>query len=259
MTKRAIMALSGGMDSTSLLLRLLREGYSVTCVSYLYGQKHSIEIEKAMENIERLQSKGLKVDHKIIDLSSAMGSFHSALTDENLDVPEGHYEEAQMKQTVVPNRNAIFSSILYGKGLTISQIEDCDIIVALGVHNGDHAIYPDCRPEFYKALSTAFTIGNWGSERISFELPYINGNKTTILKDALYSCDILNLNFNEIMASTITSYNPDKLGRSSGKSGSDVERILAFHEIGHVDPIEYSSSWDSVLENALKLKHKVGE
>ena len=164
-----------------------------------------------------------------------------------------------MKQTVVPNRNAIFSSILYGMGLSISQIEDCDVIIALGVHSGDHAIYPDCRPEFYNALSSAFSIGNWDSERISFELPYIKGDKTTILKDALYSCEILNLNFNEIMSSTITSYNPDKLGRSSGKSGSDVERILAFHEIGHVDPIEYSSSWESVLENALKLKHKVGE
>ena len=107
--------------------------------------------------------------------------------------------------------------------------------------------------------SNAFSIGNWDSERISFELPYINGDKTTILKDAVISCDILNLNFNEIMGSTITSYNPDKNGKSSGKSGSDVERILAFHEIGLVDPIQYSSSWDSVLENALKLKHKVGE
>tara|TARA_B100000482_G_scaffold85249_1_gene60995 strand:+ start:2475 stop:3254 length:780 start_codon:yes stop_codon:yes gene_type:complete len=259
MTSRAIMALSGGMDSTSLLLRLLREGHSVTCVSYLYGQKHSIEIEKAKENVERLQSKEFSVVHKIIDLSSAMSSFHSALTDDNFEVPEGHYEEVQMKQTVVPNRNAIFSSILYGMGLSISQIEDCDVIIALGVHSGDHAIYPDCRPEFYNALSSAFSIGNWDSERISFELPYIKGDKTTILKDALHSCEILNLNFNEIMSSTITSYNPDKLGRSSGKSGSDVERILAFHEIGHVDPIEYSSSWESVLENALKLKHKVGE
>lgn len=259
MNLRAVMALSGGMDSTSLLLRLLREGYFVTCVSFLYGQKHSIEIEKAMENIERLQSKEFSVEHKIIDLSSAMSSFHSALTNENFEVPEGHYEELQMKQTVVPNRNAIFSSILYGIGLSISQIEDRNVIIALGVHSGDHAIYPDCRPEFYTALSNAFSIGNWDSEKISFQLPYINGNKTTILKDVLHSCDILNLNFNDIMSSTITSYNPDKLGRSSGNSGSDVERILAFHEIGHADPIEYSSSWESVLENALKLKKDFGE
>jgi len=188
-----------------------------------------------------------------------MGSFYSALTDENYDVPEGHYEEEQMKQTVVPNRNAIFSSILYGMALSISTIEDSDVVIALGVHSGDHAIYPDCRPEFYKALATAFSIGNWDSDRVRFELPYIDGDKSTILKDALNSCNQLNLDFDEILASTITSYNPDDLGRSSGKSGSDVERILAFHEIGRIDPIEYVESWESVLENALKLKNEFGE
>ena len=114
------MALSGGMDSTSLLLRLLREGYSVTCVSYLYGQKHSIEIERAMENVERLKSREFIVNHKIIDLRSAMGSFHSALTDENFEVPEGHYEEVQMKQTVVPN--IVMSPLpwAYTVGITLS-------------------------------------------------------------------------------------------------------------------------------------------
>ena len=258
MSKRAVMALSGGMDSTSLLLRLLREGYTVTSISYLYGQKHSIEVVRATENIRRLQSDGLKVEHKIIDLSSAMNSFHSALTDDDFVIPEGHYEEDQMKQTVVPNRNAIFSSILYGMGLSISQLEDTDVVIALGVHSGDHAIYPDCRPEFYNALSIAFGIGNWDSDRVVFELPYIEGDKTTILEDALHSCEILNLDFDTILGSTITSYNPDNDGRSSGRSGSDIERIIAFHDIGRVDPIEYVDSWDTVLENALKLKETRG-
>ena len=259
MSSRAVMALSGGMDSTSLLLRLLAQGYHVTCISYRYGQKHKIEISKATENIERLQMNSLPVEHKIIDLTSAMSSFHSALTSQDFEIPEGHYEEEQMKQTVVPNRNAIFSSILYGMALSVSSTQDSDVVIALGVHSGDHAIYPDCRPEFYNALSTAFAIGNWDSERVSFELPYIDGDKSTILKDALESCEILNLDFDEILRSTITSYNPDELGRSSGKSGSDVERILAFHEIGRVDPIEYVESWESVLENALRLKNEFGE
>ena len=258
MSSRAVMALSGGMDSTSLLLRLLAEGYQVTCVSYRYGQKHLIEISKAIENIERLKMKGLPVEQKIIDLSSAMSSFHSALTNQGFDIPEGHYEEEQMKQTVVPNRNAIFSSILYGMALSVSSTQDSDVVIALGVHSGDHAIYPDCRPEFYDALSTAFSIGNWDSERVIFELPYIDGNKSTILKDALRSCEILDLDFDEIIGNTITSYNPDELGRSSGKSGADIERILAFHEIGRVDPIKYVEPWESVLENALRLKNEFG-
>ncbi len=256
---RAVMALSGGMDSTSLLIKLLSQGYEVTCLSYRYGQKHSVEIDRAMENIERLQSMELPVHHKIIDLSSAMGSFHSALTDDEYNVPEGHYEEDQMKQTVVPNRNAIFSSILYGMALSISSHDDCDVVIALGVHSGDHAIYPDCRPEFYEALSKAFEIGNWESHRVKFELPFIDADKATILKDALQSCDVLGLNFDKILGSTITSYNPDEYGRSSGRSGSDIERILAFHEINRIDPIEYVDSWESVLENALKVQAEYGE
>lgn len=259
MSSRAVMALSGGMDSTSLLLRLLRDGYRVTCISYLYGQKHVIEIEKSKENIGRLQSLGFEVEQKIIDLTSAMGSFHSALTNDDSDVPEGHYEEEQMKQTVVPNRNAIFSSILYGQALSVSTVENAEVIIALGVHSGDHTIYPDCRPEFYDALSAAFALGNWEAEKVSFELPYVNGDKKTILEDAMLSCDILDLDFDTIMGSTMTSYNPDGFGRSNGKTGSDIERILAFHDIGRIDPIEYAEPWEIVLENALRLRKKHGE
>ena len=79
-----------------------------------------------------------------------MSIFHSALTNSEIEIPEGHYEEEQMKATVVPNRNAIFASILYGYALSISTKENIDVSIALGVHSGDHAIYPDCRPEFYR-------------------------------------------------------------------------------------------------------------
>ena len=98
-----------------------------------------------------------------------------------MDVPEGHYEEGQMKQTVVPNRNAIFASILYGLShFRVHGNMTQNVIVALGVHSGDHEIYPDCRPEFYTALERAFSIGNWSSENIQFYLPYIQGDKQTI-------------------------------------------------------------------------------
>ena len=256
--KIAVMALSGGMDSTSLLLRLLNEGYQVYCISYEYGQKHRIEIDRSILNIEYLNSKGMNVVHKIVDLKSAMGIFNSSLLDNDSVIPEGHYEEEQMKSTVVPNRNAIFSSIIYGYALSIAVKENQKVVIALGVHSGDHAIYPDCRPQFYTALEHAFQIGNWDSEKVSFELPYINGDKETILKDALVSCEGLSIDFDTIFANTNTSYNPDQDGRSSGKSGADIERILAFNAIGRVDPVEYVDDWEVVLSNAIavEIKHK---
>ena len=251
---RAVMALSGGMDSTALLCRLLADGYEVSCISYDYGQKHVVELERAKANIAYLSGNGISVEHRILDLSGVMGIFHSALTNDEIDVPEGHYEENQMKTTVVPNRNAIFSSILYGYALSIATKEDTDVIIALGVHSGDHAIYPDCRPEFYDSLGKSFALGNWDSERITFHLPYIDGDKGTILVDALESCNKLDIDFDTIFRNTNTSYNPDSKGRSSGTSGADVERILAFHAIGREDPVEYVTSWNNVLQGALKAQ-----
>ena len=256
---RAIMSLSGGMDSTALLMNLLSRGYDVSCLSFEYGQKHRIEVERAKSNISYLKENGFLVDHRVINLESAMGNFASSLTDPNEPVPEGHYESEQMKLTVVPNRNAIFSSILYGHAISIAKTEDCVVAIALGVHSGDHEIYPDCRPEFYEALGMAFEIGNWGSERVSFLLPYINENKESILKDAMNSSSKLNLNFDIVFSNTITSYEPDVSGKSSGKTGSDIERILAFHSIGKRDPIEYTDDWETVLRNALEVQIEYGD
>ena len=196
--------------------------------------------------------------HEIVDLQGAMSIFNSSLLNDESDVPEGHYEEEQMKSTVVPNRNAIFSSILYGYALSIAVKNNANVKIALGVHSGDHAIYPDCRPQFYNALEHAFQIGNWDSEKVSFELPYIDGDKKSILLDALKSCEALEIDFDTIFSNTNTSYNPDSEGRSSGKSGADIERILAFKAIGRVDPVEYIDSWEVVLSNAVEveMRHK---
>ena len=128
--------------------------------------------------------------------------------------------------------------------------------IALGVHSGDHEIYPDCRPEFYEALEYAFKIGNWESDKVEFYLPYLEGDKETILRDAENSLEKLNLNFDTIFANTNTSYNPDKKGRSSGKSGADIERILAFNAIGRKDPVPYIDDWPKVLEHAIQTEKK---
>jgi 7-cyano-7-deazaguanine synthase len=250
------MALSGGMDSTSLLMRLLADGYKVDCLSYEYGQKHNVELDRAILNIQYLASKGFEIKHKIIDISGAMATFESSLIGQGSEIPEGHYEEEQMKSTVVPNRNAIFASIMYGYALSISLRENCNVEIALGVHSGDHEIYPDCRPEFYHALEHAFAVGNWDSEKVRFSLPYLNGDKTSILSDAEKAIVALGLDFDTIFGNTNTSYNPDEQGRSSGRSGADIERILAFNAIGRRDPVEYQDSWSNVLRNAIRIQEQ---
>ncbi|MGB0313519.1 MAG: 7-cyano-7-deazaguanine synthase, partial [Poseidonia sp.] len=245
------MALSGGMDSTTLLLHLLGKGYEVTAISFNYGQKHVLELERASSLIAYLGEHDITVRHHIADLRSATALFNSHLLQTGDEVPRGHYEEDNMKATVVPNRNALFSSLLYGTALSIANAKASPVEVVLGVHSGDHAIYPDCRPEFYRALEHAFTIGNWDSERVKFTLPYLHSDKTGILRDAEQSIESLGLDFDEVFRRTLTSYQPDAEGRSDGATGSDVERILAFHDIGREDPVEYTKPWQDVLEDAL--------
>ena len=252
----SVMALSGGMDSTALLMHLLAMGETVTAISFEYGQKHRLELERAKANMDYLQENNIFVEHIIVDLTSAMDSFHSALINENIAMPEGHYEEEQMKQTVVPNRNAIFSSIIYGHALSRVEKTNENTKICLGVHSGDHAIYPDCRPEFYDSLMGAFELGNWNSEKVHLYLPYIDGDKYTILLDAKESISKLGLDFQIIFSNTSTSYNPSIDGKASGKSGADIERILAFHKLGEKDPVEYIESWEDIVGQAIALEEK---
>lgn len=250
------MALSGGMDSASLLVHLLDEGYNVTCLSFDYGQQHVMELERATELVEYLNSAGREVVHEHVDLTSAMGLFQSHLFKRGGQVPEGHYEEDSMKSTVVPNRNAVFASLLYGTALSISSQTNTHTVVALGVHSGDHAIYPDCRPEFYEALSTAFALGNWGSERVDFLLPYIHLDKAGILLDAEPRLARMGCHFDDVYRRTMTTYDPTPEGMSHGKTGSDIERILAFHAVGRQDPFPYIGGWQAALHHAQEEDRK---
>ncbi len=252
--KTAVICLSGGMDSTSLLMHVLARGYNVFGLSFDYGQKHRLELERLAQNLIYLRQNGLDVSHETVDLSILGRLYHSALTDTTWQVPEGHYEEDTMKATVVPNRNAIFSAIAYGYALSIANRLQTEVALALGVHSGDHAIYPDCRPEFYDAIFHAFQIGNWDAERVSLYLPYLHGDKYDILKDAQEAIRELNLDFDTIFRNTNTSYEPDQHGRASGKTGADVERILAFHKLGVPDPIEYVAPWEDILAQAQALE-----
>ena len=254
MKKKAVISISGGMDSTGLLLHLLRKEYDVHALSYNYGQKHSLELSRVSDNLQYLKTEGHNIPHTVLDLSTVMGMFNSALTREDFKVPEGHYEEDNMKDTVVPNRNAIFTSIAYGHALTLATDTSSDVILCYGVHAGDHAVYPDCRPEFYSAIEHAFKIGNWGSDRVSFYTPFLDGDKYTILKDAQDSCHKLGLDFDTVFANTNTCYQPNGAGESCGRCGSCNERIEAFDKLGVTDPVSYVSNWSTILDQARKVK-----
>jgi len=251
--KRAVVCLSGGMDSTSLLLHLLVRGVQVHGLSFNYGQRHAIELQRLEANIDYLHRSGHAFDWQTIDLRTLQPLLYSALTDSNRPMPLGHYAADNMRETVVPNRNAIFASIAYAWALSLAERTGESVAFALAVHSGDHAIYPDCRPAFYDALLEAFARGNWDSEKVQAYLPYLNWDKVQILADGQQAIARLQLDFNQVYANTCTSYLPDSSGRSHGLTGSDVERILAFQQLGLVDPLEYQHPWQEVVAEALRL------
>ena len=270
--KQAVLSLSGGMDSSSLLLHLLANGYQVTALGFDYGQKHKVELERATSLVEYLNTNRLThtdhvpggfiqafpvVKHQIIKLDGLSQLLNSALVEGGQDVPEGHYEQDNMKETVVPNRNKIFSSLIQAVALSIAtknSDDDCTIgqpvEIAMGIHAGDHAIYPDCRQEFRDADFEAFKIGNWDSDLVTVTTPYLELNKFDILEDGQRSCDILGLDFDEVYKRTNTSYKPIKhyyrpetnafKWYSDYKSAASVERIEAFIKLGRPDPVEYT-------------------
>jgi 7-cyano-7-deazaguanine synthase len=250
--KHVVVSLSGGMDSSTLLLRCLKEYDSVTAISFDYGQKHRVELERAQSLVDYINLtcptdencfNGCKVNYRQIQLNGLVDLLDSALVTGGDDVPEGHYAEDNMKATVVPNRNKIFASITQAVALSVAQRtgETCDI--ALGIHAGDHAIYPDCRQEFRDADDAAFRLGNWGAEKVGYFTPYLEGDKFTILQDGEKLCQNLGLDFNEVYSRTNTSYKPIKSEDkwySDFKSASSVERVEAFMKLGRPDPAEYA-------------------
>lgn len=237
--KQAVLSLSGGMDSSTLLLHLLANGYKVTALSFDYGQKHRVELERAQQLVDYLKANDIHIRYQVIKLDGLTDLLNSALVTGGDEVPEGHYAEDNMKATVVPNRNKIFSSLVQSVALSIANETQQDTFISLGIHAGDHAIYPDCRQEFRDADHDAFVIGNWDAERVKFYTPYLEGDKFTILQDGEKACDTLGLDFDEVYKRTNTSYKPFPSGNSDYKSASSVERIEAFIALGRPDPVQY--------------------
>ena len=167
MKKQAVLSLSGGMDSSTVLLHLLAHDYEVTAVSFNYGQKHNIELERAQQLVDYLKENGYNVNYQEITLFGLVDLLNSNLVQGGEEVPEGHYEEENMKDTVVPNRNKMFSSIIQAVALSIANETGDEVKIAMGIHAGDHEIYPDCRQEFRDADYEAFKQGNWDAEKVT--------------------------------------------------------------------------------------------
>jgi len=256
MNKQAVLSLSGGMDSSTVLLHLLANDYEVTAVSFDYGQKHKVELERAQELVDYLNSQihaGKYINYKVIKLDGLVELLNSNLVEGGDDVPEGHYEEENMKDTVVPNRNKMFSSIIQAVALSIANEKNCEVQIAMGIHAGDHAIYPDCRQEFRDADYKAFLEGNWDADKVFYSTPYLLGDKFDILKDGEVCCKELDLDFDEVYKRTNTSYKPTAEGLSDYKSASSVERIEAFLKLGRKDPVEYVDGWEVAKNHVEQL------
>lgn len=256
--KHACLSLSGGLDSTTLLLNLLAKGYQVNAISFLYGQKHDEEIECAKELVRYLGTQSYPVKHSLITLNGLENLLFSTLTKNGGEIPEGHYSEENMLATVVPNRNKIFISILQSVALSIALQENDNVLVAMGIHSGDYKVYPDTRKEFIDLDYQAYLSGNWNGEKVVNYLPYLNFTKYEILQDGVSSCNQLSLDFDEIYKRTLTSYKPNSAGISDYKSGASVARIEAFIKLNRQDPVLYADEsgivdWEVAKQHVLQI------
>ena len=223
--KKAVVIVSGGLDSVTLAHHLHADGWALSLLSFDYGQRHVKELEFARRCAERLGAQ-----HHVVDLSSLQGLLPGAsLTDGAVAVPEGHYAAETMKATVVPNRNAIMLACGWGHAVAIGAQA-----VAFGAHAGDHFIYPDCRPEFHGAIEQAFSIGNegFGDPDLYLLAPFIHLTKADIAARAAQ----LKVPIEE----TWSCYKGGE--RHCGKCGTCVERVEALFVAGVEDPTVYEEA-----------------
>lgn len=216
MGKDSVIILSGGMDSVTLL-HLEKERIALA-VSFDYGSNHNAkEIECAAKQCEILG-----IEHIVIPLKFMGQYFKSSLLEGADSIPEGHYEDSNMKSTVVPFRNGIMLSVACGLAESRGLMH-----VMMANHGGDHAIYPDCRPEFVDAMSEAMRTGTY--EGITIEAAFTNKTKADIAR--------IGARLGVDYSLTYSCYKGGE--KHCGKCGTCVERREAFSEAGIDDPTEY--------------------
>lgn len=221
---KTVLIYSGGLDSTVLLYHLkYRLGHEVKCLSVNYGQRHRKEIEAG----QRI-TFDLGVEHRVADLSGLRWMFAgSSQTSDDISVPDGHYAEESMKQTVVPNRNMMMLALAGSWAVSMKADH-----VAYGAHSGDHAIYPDCRPEFAEAVEDCLRLCDWHPVKLIRPFLYPTPmSKTDIVR--------MGAELAVPMGRTWSCY---KGGETHcGTCGTCNERKEAFRDAGVQDPTEYLS------------------
>ncbi len=214
----ALIVYSGGLDSTVLLHLLKREGKAQAALLVDYGQKHKKELEYAKTNCRKLG-----VPFEVADLTSLKPLFGDcSLTNDSEAVPDGGYREESMKSTVVPNRNMIMISVAAARAIAVGANE-----VAYAAHAGDHAIYPDCRPEFADALDGVLALCHY--EPIKLLRPFVGMTKADIVE--------LGAELGVDFSLTWSCYKGGEI--HCGTCGTCTERREAFALAGVADPTKY--------------------
>ncbi|MCB0996862.1 MAG: 7-cyano-7-deazaguanine synthase QueC [Acidimicrobiales bacterium] len=217
-----IAVVSGGLDSVTLAHHLADAGHRLELMSFDYGQRHRRELELAAACAARLDAPHHEVD--LTSLAALLAG--SSLTSVDVDVPDGHYAEENMSVTVVPNRNAIMISIAAGYAVNVGADA-----VAVGVHGGDHFVYPDCRPGFVRAIDTALFLANEGYAPAGFAVraPFVHWSKADIVREGA-----------RLGVPWTQTWSCYKGGHAHcGTCGTCVERKEAFVLAGVTDPTDY--------------------
>lgn len=214
------------MDSTTLLYQMLKDCEDVVALSFNYGQRHKKELNYAKTTCNKL-----KVKHEVIELGSLKNCLLGNALTTSMKVPLGHYEAPSMKLTVVPNRNSLMLNIAIAKAISLGFGT-----VGYGAHAGDHAIYPDCRPEFLNAIQEiANTV--W-YEPLKILAPYIDMSKS----DIVIRGSVLEVPYQN----TWSCYQGS--ARPCLKCGTCQERTIAFRDAFRIDPLLTLAEWAEALK-----------
>ncbi len=222
--QQVVAVVSGGLDSTTMAYSLRAQGHSLMAISFDYGQRHRNELAFAEQVAADLDAPWTLIDLRAAGITDFLTG--SALTDETVAVPDGHYADESMKITVVPNRNAIMLSIACALAVTREAG-----VVAFGAHTGDHFIYPDCRPEFVRAFEAMTNVAVEGLATIEILAPFLSMTKTDIVR---FGAE-LRVPFER----TWSCYKGGAL--HCGTCGTCVERREAFAQASVADPTVYAS------------------